>query len=78
MTGLKERYADASYSEATKSYLVTSESGQMRMECTLLFENGKLARLDTSVLRNGVNSAICVYDIGKTVIEIPEEFEIAR
>lgn len=78
MTGLKEKFSDAVYSEAKKSYTVTAESGQMRMECTLQFANGQLMRLDTNVLRNGVNSAICVYDIGKTVIEVPTEFEIVN
>ncbi len=77
MTGLQEKFSEAVYNEAEKSYTITAESGQMRMECTLKFENGQLVRLDTNVLRNGVTSAICVYDIGNTVIEIPKEFEIA-
>ncbi len=78
MTGLQEKFSDAVYNEANKNYTIVIESGQMKMECALKFENGRLIRLDTNVLRNGVTSAICVYDIGKTVIEIPKEFEIAK
>jgi uncharacterized lipoprotein YehR (DUF1307 family) len=78
MTGLQEKFGNAVYNEASKSYTITAESGQMKMECTLKFENGQLSRLDTNVLRNGVASAICVYDIGKTVVESPKDFEIAK
>jgi hypothetical protein len=77
MSGLQGEFDKAVYDDAERCYSITlqkesTSEESVSMHCRIFFENGKLIRLETEIV-SGQILTVCLYNIGCTVVEAPEE-----
>lgn len=79
MSGLQGEFERANYSKDEKCYIIShptsaaNEDGMMH--CKVYFENGQLIRLETQIVSADTTLTLKLYNIGKTKVEAPAEYQ---
>ncbi len=79
MAGLQGEFANATYNAKQNCYIIscpTDSAGEGgTMHCRVYFESGKLVRLETEIVSKDTTLTLKLYDIGKTKVEDPAEYQ---
>ena len=79
MAGLQNEFANAKYSAKEMCYIISypiaDDENKGIMHCKVYFENGRLIRLETEIVSDATALTLKLYDIGKTKVEAPAEYE---